>query len=148
MRAKLDALFGDLTQLGKAEHLKTAAIGQDRLVPVHEFVQPTHLLHQIRTGANIQVIGIAQNDLRTDLFDLRRRHPLDRGLCADRHEDRGLNRAMAGFEDTAAGRTGFFEQCEHAQNVIPATQDDKTGFHQVTDRGRSNIERNTEKKQP
>ena len=117
MRTKLDALFRDFTQFGETEYLKATAIGQDRALPIHEFVQPAHFFHQIRAWANIQVVGIAQNNLRPDLFNLRRRHPFNRGLSADRHENRSLNIAMTCFKDTTTGRSGFFEQCEHSKEL-------------------------------
>ena len=49
------------------------------------------------------MIGIAQNDLRADLFQVFRRHGLDRGLGAHRHEDRGFDVAVQGGEPARAG---------------------------------------------
>ena len=63
------------------------------------------------------MISITQYDLRTDLFDLRRGHPFDCGLGANRHENGGLNIAVASLENSASRLTVFFEQCEHLLEV-------------------------------
>ena len=41
----------DLVHPGQAEHLKSAAVGQNRAVPTHERVQPTQFLHDCRHRA-------------------------------------------------------------------------------------------------
>ena len=62
------ALLGDLAQLGKAEHLKPAAVGQNGTVPLGELVQPAHIRHQLVAGTQMQVVGVAQHDLRADVL--------------------------------------------------------------------------------
>ena len=51
-----------------------------------------------------QVEGIAEDDLRADGVELRGRHRLHRAIGADRHEHRGLHRAMDEFQPAAPGR--------------------------------------------
>ena len=99
----MHALLLNLAQAGKREHLESAGIGEDRLIPAHEFVQPARLFDQILAGADMQVIGIGEDDLRTDFIQFARGHALDGRLCADRHEDRGLDIAVRGMHNAAAG---------------------------------------------
>jgi len=40
------------------------------------------------------------------------RHGLDRGLCADGHEDRGVDSAMRGKESAASGLSGCSQTFE------------------------------------
>ena len=68
MRVKGHAFFGDLAQLGQAEHLEPAAVRQDGAIPLGELVQAAHLGHQLITGAQMQMVGVAQHDLGTDVF--------------------------------------------------------------------------------
>ena len=42
----------------------TAAVGQDRPLPAHEPVQPAELCDPLRAGAQHQMIGIAEDDVR------------------------------------------------------------------------------------
>ncbi len=96
--AEAHALFGDLRLLGQGEYLEAAAIGQDRSVPTHKRVQAPRQVDELWTGPEHQVIGIRQDDLRAETFDLGRMERLDGGLRSDRHEDRGLDRPSAGLE--------------------------------------------------
>ena len=45
MGGKGHALLSDLAQLCQTEHLKSAAVGQDRPIPAGELVQTTHIRH-------------------------------------------------------------------------------------------------------
>ena len=63
------------------------------------------------------MIGIAQDDLRADLFNLCRGHPFDCGLGANGHENGSLNIAVASLENSASRLTVFFEHCEHLLEV-------------------------------
>ena len=67
VRAKFSALFGDLCQLRQGKDLEAAAVGQHGFVPAHEFWQAAHLLDDVRTGPQVQVIGVTKNDLSTGL---------------------------------------------------------------------------------
>lgn len=95
VRLETHALFIDLAQFAKAEDLKPATVSQDRSVPVHELVQPAEPRHAFVTGAQVQMVGVAEDDLDTDLLQLLRQHPFDRALGADRHEGRCFNPAPA-----------------------------------------------------
>ena len=71
MRAETYALFFHLAQLAQAEDLEAAGIGQQRPVPAHELVQPAQLAHQLVPRSQIEMVGIAQNDLRAQMFRTR-----------------------------------------------------------------------------
>ena len=70
---KSRALLVDRPALGEAEHLVAAAVGEDRLRPADEAVQPAAPRDQIVAGPQIQVIGVAEQDLR--------RRALSRSRC-------------------------------------------------------------------
>jgi len=57
------AFFGDFTHFAKAEDLKATRVGQDRLVPVHEFMQATELIDDISTRAQPKMKGIAKDNV-------------------------------------------------------------------------------------
>ena len=52
MGAEFDAVVGDFAELGEAEDLEAAAVGEDGLVPVHEVVEAAEFLEdfEIRGG--------------------------------------------------------------------------------------------------
>ncbi len=86
MAAKLDAFLGQFPEVGEAHHLISAAVGQDRARPVHEFVQAAQLRHPLRAGAQHQVVGIAQDDIGAGIAHGLGRHGLDRRGGPHRHE--------------------------------------------------------------
>ena len=59
-----DAILGNLAQIGQAHHLIAAAVGQDRAIPVHEFVQAPKPRDPFSARTQHQVIGIAEQDVR------------------------------------------------------------------------------------
>ena len=61
---EMHAFLGDLAQLRQRENLETAAVGQNRPIPVHERVQSTKVPKHIEPRPDKQVIGIRQNNLR------------------------------------------------------------------------------------
>src|SRR5438093_5738657 len=60
-------------------------------------------LEKIDARTEHQVIRVAENDFRSELFQLLRRQRFDRGESADRHEDGRLDRTMRG-DDLASAR--------------------------------------------
>ena len=105
MGAELDAVLIYLAAIGEAEHLVTAAIGEDGLVPANEFVESTPARDQLVAGAQHQVIGVAENDARADLVKMLMCKGFDGTLRADRHEDRRVDCAVRGLQDSASRRT-------------------------------------------
>ena len=63
MRSEVRALLVDRAPRGEAEHLIAAAVGQDRPRPADEAVQAAAPRDEIVAGPQIQVIGVAQQDL-------------------------------------------------------------------------------------
>src|SRR5438105_14440257 len=96
MILKIDAFLGDPAQLGERENLEPAAIGQDRSVPAHKSMQSAEMPNHLKTWPNEQMIGISENNLRSDLAKLARAHCFHASLSADRHEGRGFDHAMCG----------------------------------------------------
>ena len=111
MGRKGHALFGDLAQLGQAEHLKSAAIGQDGAVPAGELVQAAHVGHQLVAGAQMKVVGVAEHDLRTDILQVLCRQAALDGTCrCDVLERRGLHGAVHGLELAPPGVVLLLEE--------------------------------------
>ena len=108
MRVERYAFLGNVAQLGKAEHLKSAAVGQDRAVPAGKLVQAAHIGNDLITGTQVEMIGVAQHDLCADFFQIMCRKPaFDRGSSGNVLESRCLNRAVHSLELAAAGCTLF-----------------------------------------
>ena len=68
VRSKRHALFIDLTKAGQGKHLKSAAVGKNRAIPVHKLMEAAHLTHHIVTGTEMEMIGVAQLDLTAQLL--------------------------------------------------------------------------------
>jgi hypothetical protein len=111
-RTEGDAVKIEFAQLGERHHLEATRIGQDRVRPVHEFVQAAQPGHPLRAGPQHQVEGIAEHDLAAGLDQRLRRHRLDRPRRADRHEGRCLDRAVRGGDAAAAGETIGLQELE------------------------------------
>ena len=67
MGAKLYTLFPNLSSgLCQAVDLKTAGIGENRLIPIHQLMQPPKRLDYLVSCSDMKVIGIGQLHLRSD----------------------------------------------------------------------------------
>ena len=102
MRSELRALLVDRPARGQAEDLIAAAVGQDRFRPADEPVQAAAARDQIVAGPQVQVIGVAQQDLGARSFDIAVRDAFDGALRADRHERRRVDVAVSRRHDAAA----------------------------------------------
>ena len=70
-RAERDAVVVDREQrVAEREDLETARVGEDRPVPARERVQPAELLDHVLAGAEMQVVGVAEDDARAHLAHL------------------------------------------------------------------------------
>ena len=94
MVLKFDAVLGDFAQLRERENLVSAAIGEDRPVPIHEFMQAAKMFDYVQPRPDEQMIRVAENDLRIQLAQFSRAYRLYAALRSDRHERRRFNRAM------------------------------------------------------
>jgi hypothetical protein len=86
MSAPSHALLADTAELRQRHHLIAAGIGQDRLLPMHEAVEPAELGDALRSGAEHQVVGIGEQNVGARGGDVLGKHRLDRCAGADRHE--------------------------------------------------------------
>jgi hypothetical protein len=81
-------------QLGQAEDLEAARIGQDRSVPGHEPMQPAQARDPFGGGPQVEVIRVSEDHLGAGSVQVARCQRLDRGLSTDRHELWCLDRAV------------------------------------------------------
>ena len=98
MGAEHDAVFLNIVDLRERKNLKSAAIGQNWAIPVHEFMQAARFLHELVPGTKVEVVRIAEYDVCFYVQQIARGHRLDGRLRADRHEDRRFDVAMRGME--------------------------------------------------
>ena len=102
-RGKGHALLGDLASMGQREHLETTGVGQDRSIPAAEAVQPAVVGDDVQAGAQVQVEGVAEDDLGAQRPHLVRQDALDRAIGPHRHEGRRFHRATREGQAATAG---------------------------------------------
>ena len=116
-------LLGDLAQLGEAEHLKSAAVGQDGSVPAGKLVEAAHLSHQLVAGTQMQMVGVAKHDLCTDVLQVvSGQTALDRASGRNILECGRLYRAVHSLELTPPGVVLLLEQLvgrQRRHNIFP-----------------------------
>ena len=101
------AVIVDLAGLRKREDLKAARVGEHGTRPLHEMMQAAHVADEFIAGTQVEMIGVAQHQRGVDILELFGRERLDRGLRADRREDRREQVAMRRGEDSGAGSIVF-----------------------------------------
>ena len=69
-------------------------------------MKPAHFADQLVTGAQPKVVGVAEDDLRTELLEFERVEGFDRPLSPDRHEDRRFDNAVRQAQGSASGGAG------------------------------------------
>ena len=104
MGAKFHPVLGNAAQRAQAECLEAAAIGQNGFVPGVEGVQAAASGHQFVAGTQIQMIGVAQNDLSADSLQIVGGYGFDAAHRAHGHEDGGSDGAVGGVQYARAGR--------------------------------------------
>lgn len=103
MGFEVDALGGDFIERAEGEDLVAAGVGEDGAIPGGEAVEATEFTDDFGAGAQIEVVGIAEDDLCAELDEL---FGVDRfygALGADGHEDGRLDLAVGKIECAAAG---------------------------------------------
>ena len=88
--------------------LKTAAVGENGLVPVHKRMKPAHFGNKIASRPQKEMIVVCQNDLGFYFDQIGRVDGLDRSVGADRHKNRGVDVSVGGGEDTGSAAAGQF----------------------------------------
>ena len=101
-RGKAHAFLGDLAKLAEAEHLVASRVGEDGSRPADKAVQPAVRRDHLQARAQPQVKGVAEDDARAVLDELRGAHGLHRAVGADRHEHRGLDRSVRQLQGSRA----------------------------------------------
>ena len=66
-------------------------------------MEATEAGDELFSGADVEVVGVAEDDLRTEGSEFLRCHGLDGCLRADRHEDWGLHRSAPGVDGGGTG---------------------------------------------
>ena len=93
----------NLAGLRQRENLESARVGQHGTRPLHEAMQSAQLGDEVIAGTEVEVIGVAQHERRTEVRHLRGRQRLDGGLCADGRENGRLEGAVRRGECPRAG---------------------------------------------
>jgi hypothetical protein len=111
MGAEADTFVGELAELGEREDLEASAIGEHGAGPADEFVQASESGDEVMAGAEVEMVGVAQDDLRALLlgpqfFEDLLGDGFDRALRAYGHEDRGFYGLMREVDARAAGAGG------------------------------------------
>src|SRR5512145_1086973 len=90
--------FTHTRQGPKTEHLKTPAVGENGGWPIHKGMQATKAADEVVARAEEEVIGVAQDNMRSTGQQVAGAQRLDRGLGANRHKYRGIAGPMRGVE--------------------------------------------------
>src|SRR3954451_10396400 len=94
MRLELSPFFPDDAALREAEHLKAAAVGENRTRPPDKPMEPAAPGNQLISGTQEQVVGVAEDDLGAHRLEVTVQRGLDRTLRAHRHECRRMHDAV------------------------------------------------------
>lgn len=106
VRAKFNAALRDFPQLIETENLESARIGENTALPRHEPVQPAQFADDFMSGSQIEVIGVAQQNLDAKFLKNVLRNALDGPERPHRHKDRCLDFAVRSV-DTAQSRSAI-----------------------------------------
>ena len=104
----------------QAPDLEAARVGEDGPLPADEAVQAAELADHVQAGAQEQVEGVAEDDLRADGLDVARQHALDRTVSTDRHERWGFNHTTGEGQTTATSLAISGQQLEGHTTVAHA----------------------------
>src|SRR5262249_32064924 len=100
--SEFDALLSNRSSRCEAEDLVPSAVGQDRFWPSNEPMQAALPGDEVVAWPQVQVVGVAQQDLCTERFQIAVSDAFDRPLGADRHERRRVDLTVRGRHDAAA----------------------------------------------
>ncbi len=101
--AEADAFLRNLSEFGEGEDLESAGVGEHGAGPADELVEAAEGADEFMAGAEVEVVGIAEDDLRAEVFEDVLRDGLDGALGADGHEDGGFNDLMGKVDAGTAG---------------------------------------------
>ena len=99
-------LLSELAYACQRENLETSAVGEYGAVPGNEFVQSSRRTQDVKPRPKVEMIGVAQNDLRPYiLFQVSVVHALDGTYGAHGHKDGGFYLAVVSCQHSASCRT-------------------------------------------
>ena len=112
---EVDSGLSDFAEFGEREDLEAAAVGEEWAVPCGEGVEAAEVAEDVAAWSEVEVVGVAEDDLGTEGFEFVRGDGFDGALGADGHEDRGFHHPVRQLEPPAPGaavRVGL-EESEH-----------------------------------
>ena len=101
-----DAVLRDPPQPLEREDLEAAGVGEHRAVPGGEAVQAAHVADHRLAGPEVQMVGVAEDDLRAGAAHVGGAQAADDAVGADRHERGGLDLAVGEGERAGARGAG------------------------------------------
>src|SRR4051812_8603687 len=108
MTLELHAVLVNAPEALQREHLKATGVGEHGAVPGGEPMEPPQILDDGFTGAQMEMIRVAQDDLRAGSPDIVRAEAPNDAVSPDRHERRRADLSMGQREGTGPGGTGGF----------------------------------------
>ena len=119
MRAEAYAFVGDFTELREAVDLESAGVREHGARPTDEAMETAHAAYGFVTGAEIEMIRVAKNNLRTERFNNLLRNSFYAASGADGHEHGRFDDLMRQI-DLAAATAGFgrIEQVECEAHMV------------------------------
>ena len=112
MALELHARLVQLAKLRQRHDLKATRVSQDRVRPLHEVMQPAKTRYALGTGAQHQVIGVAQHHIGAKRAHLIGVHGLDGRLRAHGHEGGRAHEAVRRGDLPAPGHAIGRKQAE------------------------------------
>jgi hypothetical protein len=103
MGLKLNPFLGNFDQGVKAENLESSTVGEQGMVPVHEFVQPSEPTDPLLPGPQVEMVGVGKDDFRSHLLKLFRGQGFHCGLGSHRNKSRSVEEAMGSKASSQPG---------------------------------------------
>jgi hypothetical protein len=94
VRAKLYPVLRDLSKGGQRKYLKPPRIGKDVPSPTGKPMESFEMLEHLHPGAQVQMVGIPQNEGKADLFQFLVDHRFYRAMGTHGHEYGSFHRTM------------------------------------------------------
>jgi hypothetical protein len=92
--AEADALVGDFAERAEREDLEAAGVGEHGARPTDEAMQAAHAADGFVAGAQVEMVGVAEDDFCAEGLERVLGDGFDGSLRADGHEDGGLDGLM------------------------------------------------------